>query len=201
MNMKMIKSGALTAFAASLFILGGCFAGPDPKAVENVAKHLSKPPKNWYEETLNYYVYGAETGWKDDSLYGDILPEMKDPNNRFGYYLADLNDDGTKELLIGYADDKDETRFTELYIYHPDLERAVHSFSNCGDGYYLYLCEGNIIKLDSWYGSETKTDYMTMNKDPTAGFPIGEYTDPPKPLKCNLVPFDEVGKALENNDK
>lgn len=202
--MKKSKITAFAAMAASLFLMSGCLGGARSDAAENVAKHLSKPPKNWYEETLNYYVYGAETGWKDDSLYGDLPEEMKNPDNHAGYYLADLNDDGTKELMIGYNDGGEATKFFKIYIYHPDLENHVYcSFSTNGEGYYIYLCDGNVVRNDWEYPGqkEPKSDYMKLNKDPVDGWPIQEYdSDPPKPMKCTIVPFDEVSKALESKE-
>lgn len=198
MKMKKRTIAVVALLTAGLTMLSGCGMRSNSEAAENVAKHLSKVPANWFDDTLNYYVYGVSTNWEDDELYGDLPEEMKDPANRFGYYLADLNDDGTKELFIGYVDDEPETRFLYLYYYHPDF--GVKSWSGI-EGYYLYLCDGNIIRNDWDYpGGKVQSDYMTMNKDVVDGWPIQEYeSDPPKPLKLNLMPLDEVTDLLPDD--
>ena len=29
----------------------------------------------------------------------------------------------------------------------------------------MYLCDDNVIRMDSWYGSETKIDYMVYDPE------------------------------------
>ncbi len=137
----------LASLCLSVFILGGC----------------SNIPKDWYDATVDYYREGFSSGWanEDPKLY--ITDEMKDPDNKFGYLLRDLNGDGAYELLIGIIDDSEETKFTDLYIWHSDFG-AFRSL-NCGEGYYMYLCDGDVIRMDSWYGSQTKIDYMEYNPE------------------------------------
>ena len=123
----------------------------------------NKVPKDWYNETLDYYSEGFSSDWanEDPKLY--ISDEMKDPDNTFGYLLRDLNGDGVDELLIGIIDDSEETKFTDLYIWHSDL--GVIRSLNCGEGYYMYLCDDDVIKMDSWYGSQTKIDYLKYDPE------------------------------------
>ncbi|MBQ9208985.1 MAG: hypothetical protein IJ149_05310 [Oscillospiraceae bacterium] len=186
------------ALAASLLLLSGCTPG-QRRAAENVMDHLTPPPKDWYAETVNYYIYGAQTGWRDESLYGDLSQEIKDPENHAGYCLADLNGDGTDELLIGFNDGDDITRFLEIYIYHPDLgDHVYRSFNAAGEGYYIYLCEGNVVRLDWEYPGrdEPQSDYMKLNKDVTSGWPIQQYdSDPPKPQKCDVITFESFAET------
>ncbi|MBQ5330359.1 MAG: hypothetical protein J6F31_03805 [Oscillospiraceae bacterium] len=188
--MKKFKIIAMAALAASAVLFSGCYV--NRRAAENVIEHLTPPPKDWYMETIKYYAYGVHTNWKDNDLYGDVCAELKDPDNHAGYYLTDLNNDGTKELLVGF-DDGGDTKFTDIYIYHPDLkDHVVNSFHAAGEGYYIYLCEGDVIRNDWEYPGqkEPKSDYMKLNKDPVSGWPIQTYdSDPPKPVKCELTTF------------
>ncbi|MBQ8979827.1 MAG: hypothetical protein IJ080_08755 [Oscillospiraceae bacterium] len=187
----MKKLTALAVAIASAVILGGCYG--NRRAAENVFEHLTPPPSDWYKETVGYYENGAKTGWKDESLYGDVSAELKDPDNHAGYYLADLNSDGTDELLIGFTEGG-ETKFTDVYIYHPDLkDHVLNSFKAAGDGYYIYLCEGNVLRHDWEYPGkkEPQSDYMKLAKDPVSGWPMQDYdSDPPKPVRCDLKTFD-----------
>ena len=141
-------------------------------------------PKEWYTGNINYYKLGFSDGWKNEEADFNVCEEMKDPNNKFGYLLVDLDGDGGEELLIGIIDDSPATKFTDLIIYHRDFG-PTRSF-RAGDGYYFYLCAGNIIKMDSWYGSQTKTDYMQYDSKENS-FPIVDSA--PTPLKVELTPF------------
>jgi hypothetical protein len=142
-------------------------------------------PKDWATENINYYKVGFKDQWKHEDSDYIICPEMKDPNTKFGYLLTDLDGDGGDELLIGIIDDAKETKFCDLIIYHKDLG-PTRSFS-CGDGYYFYLCAGNVIKMDSWYGSETKTEYMKYDSSGNS-FPVIDSTAMPK--KFDLIPLN-----------
>ena len=142
-------------------------------------------PEDWATENINYYKVGFKDQWKHEDSDYIICPEMKDPNTKFGYLLTDLDGDGGDELLIGIIDDAKETKFCDLIIYHKDLG-PTRSFS-CGDGYYFYLCAGNVIKMDSWYGSETKTEYMKYDSSGNS-FPVIDSTAMPK--KFDLIPLN-----------
>ena len=143
----IILSATVAGFVAMLFC--GC--------------SLKTVPDGWYKETLEYYSTGFESGWANEDPKLHISEEMKGPDNHFGYLLRDLDGDGADELLIGIIDDSEETRFTDLYIWHRDFG-AFRSL-NCGDGYYMYLDDDNVIRMDSWYGSATKTEYMIYDSD------------------------------------
>nr|MCR4846641.1 hypothetical protein [Eubacterium sp.] len=85
---NQIKFLAITL--ATVILLAGC--------------SLKKPvPKNWYDVTLETYREGFRTGWKDEQGL-NITDEQKDPNNKFGYLLRDLDGDGASEVLIGIID-------------------------------------------------------------------------------------------------
>ena len=51
----------------------------------------SRVPADWYEGTLEYYREGFSSDWANEREDLFIHDEMKDPNNKFGYLLRDLN--------------------------------------------------------------------------------------------------------------
>lgn len=170
-----MKRRILSLMFTAVFMLSAC--------------HVSLPnavPKNWYSGTLDYYREGFETGWKNEDPKFNVPYDMKDPANKFGYLLTDLNGDGADELLVGIIDDSEETRFLDVVIWHSDIG-AFRIFS-AGDGYYIYLCDENVLRMDSWYGSETKTDYMVYNPE---GDTFINVDDGSKPRAVELTPFIE----------
>ena len=96
----------------------------------------------------------------------------------------DLDGDGIDELLIGIMDGAEETKFTNLIIKHRDFG-PTQSFST-GEGYYMYLCDNNVIRMDSWYGSETRTEYMEYDSKNNS-FPVIDGGS--KPKKIELTGF------------
>ena len=116
--------------------------------------------KDWYKETLEYYRQGFASGWKNERADLFVCDEMKSTDYKFGYLLTDLDGDGTDELLIGF-DDGEVTKFTDVYIWHSRL--GAFRIMASGGGYYVYLCDDNILREDYWYGSQTKTQYLDFN--------------------------------------
>ena len=141
-------------------------------------------PPNWYDETLAYYEEGFRSGWKNETEDMYISDELKDESIEFGYLLKDLDGDGADELLIGIIDDSDETKFTDICIWHRDF--GAFRVMSTGEGYYMYLCDSNIIREDSWYGSQTKTRYMRYESKDNS-FEIVDGAG--KPLKVELTSF------------
>lgn len=146
----------------------------------------NKADKNWYEGMLKYYSEGFSSGWKNEAANLPVSQDEKDPNKKFGYLLRDLNKDGIDELLIGIIDDEPETKFVAIIINHSDFG-ANRSFS-AGDGYYMYLCDSNVIRVDSWYGSETQTEYMTYNAEGDSFLVVDGGS---MPQKVTLTPFEK----------
>jgi len=162
---KVILAAALAA------VLSGCSGKP-------------KVPEDWYKETLQYYTDGFADNWANEISDLYVADEMKDSSNKFGYLLKDLDGDGTNEVLIGYMDDAGETRFIDLFIWHSD--KGAFRIFHCGDDYYMYLCEDNIIRMDSWYGSATKTEYLKYKPENNSFLKISEASNP---QKCELTAF------------
>lgn len=123
-----------------------------------VVRHI---PKDWYRETIEFYEEGLASGWANEKQNLPINDEQKDPNNKFGYLLRDLDGDGADELLIGLIDDSEETKFTDIYIWHSDI--GSFRIMSAGEGYYMYLCPDNVIREDSWYGSKVGGEDMIKN--------------------------------------
>ncbi len=126
----------------------------------------SKVPEGWYQDTLDYYAEGFRTNWANEKreLHDPVIgTDLKDPRNKFGYLLIDLDGDGGEELLIGIMDNDAHTKFTDVYIWHSDL--GAFQIMSKSEGYYAYLCNGNVLRVDSWYGSQTETQYMAYNSD------------------------------------
>lgn len=143
-------------------------------------------PKNWYDVTLETYREGFAEHWRGGDAGLNISDEKKDPDNEFGYLLRDLDGDGAPEVLVGLIDDSAETKFTDIVIWHRDL--GARQVFSTGEGYYIYLCDNNVIRMDSWYGSETRTQYMVYDSSDNA-FPIVDGGS--RPLKVELTSFTE----------
>ncbi|SCW70275.1 hypothetical protein SAMN02910456_02681 [Ruminococcaceae bacterium YRB3002] len=143
-------------------------------------------PEEWYKDAIEYYRDAAQNGAANESTEFFISSDMRDPGSgtKFGYTLVDLDGDGAEELLIGIVDDDSHTKFTNVVVYHSDL--GPYCLLSGGEGYYIYLCNDNCLREDSWYGSETKTQYMKYNHENNA-FTIveGKYLA----KKVELTPF------------
>ena len=145
----------------------------------------SGAPSKWYEGTINYYKEGFENNWANESSDFYVVDEMKQPGKKFGYLLIDLDGDGTEELLIGINDGAEETKFTDLIIWHKDFG-AFRSFCASED-YYIYICDNNIVRMDMWYGSQTKSEYMEYDSSNNS-FPVVDGGG--KPGKFELTPLN-----------
>ena len=147
-------------------------------------------PKQWYKETLEYYGEGVKTGWanEDPSLRLNISKDLKtkDSNKKIGYLLVDLDEDGVDELLIGFNDGSTATKFTDLLVWHSDF--GAYKLLGGSEGYYIYLCAGNVIAMDSWYGSETKREFMKWESKSNS-FPIIDGEGKYLPMKWELTEF------------
>lgn len=144
----------------------------------------SKAPKDWYEETINYYKNGINTNWSGDTMKVHLSDDIKNTSNDLGYLLIDLDEDGSDELMIGMNDGSAETKFLDVYVWHSDL--GAFQILTGGDGYYIYLCGNNVIRMDTWYGSETKTEFMKFDSSNNAFLIVDEQGFP---RKVELTPF------------
>lgn len=173
--MKRVIAAVLTvSFLLSAAVLSGC----------------RRIPKDWYKATLDYYSEGMNTGWanEDPDNKVDVSADLKvlDAARTYGYLLVDLDGDGVDELLVGFNDGSNTTKFTDVIVWR----RGVGAYKVLGGsgGYYVYLCAGNVIKEESWYGSATESTYMTWDSKKGVFTVIdgeGKYL----PKKWNLTGF------------
>lgn len=188
---QLISAAAAAVMAVSMTGCGLAYKvlntldPPDPDDPNDRYRLYKVVPDNWYEETLKYYNEGYSGDFANERSDLPFSDEMKDKNNKFGYLLRDLDGDGDDELLIGFADDEKETRFTELYIWHTDFG-AMRMFS-CGGGSYMYLCEDNLIRDDSLVEYEGKPRYMKFNGENNSMTILNDVTGTPQ--KVELTPF------------
>ena len=99
---------------------------------------------------------------------------------------TDLDEDGVDELLIGFNDGSTATKFTDVLVWHSDL--GAYKLLGGGSGYYIYLCAGNVLAVDSWYGSQTERTFMTWNSK-TNSFPHVDGEGKYLPMKWDLTEF------------
>ena len=148
--------------------------------------------KNWYQSAVDYYTEGIRTNWanEDPSPRLKVSDELKtkSPDRQLGYLLKDLDGDGIDELLIGFNDGSTYTKFTDLIVWHSDY--GSYKALSGTNGYYILLCDGNVIRADSWLGSETKMDYMKWNPKTNAFTIVDGEGDKYLPLKWELTPFE-----------
>ena len=143
-------------------------------------------PKDWYKSTLEFYGNGIKNGFTDEPRNLHVAEELKNSAYKKGYMLYDLDGDGTDELLIGLIDGGSYTKFTSIIVYHSDL--GPYCLLSGGGGYYYYLCASNVIRGDSWRGSETETRYMTFNSKSNS-FTIIDGEGKYMPMKWELTEF------------
>ncbi|MCR5804869.1 MAG: hypothetical protein K6G47_11465 [Clostridia bacterium] len=121
-----------------------------------------RPDKDeWYKEAVEYYRQGVLYGKEGNSRQLDISPEILGKGKGVGYLLHDLDGDGRAELLIGFNSAGGITKFTNVVVRHSDL--GPYSLLGGSNGYYIYLCNDDVLRVDSWYGDETKVEYMKFD--------------------------------------
>lgn len=146
----------------AVFGLSGCSATKD----------------EWYKDTIEYYKKSVKTGVEGTDSQLSVPAEIKGKGDLIGYLLIDLDGDGRDELLIGYNSGGGVTKFTNVIVKHSDL--GPYSLLTGANGYYIYLCQDNIIRVDSWYGDDTKIEYMKFNSRSNSFTKVDGTYDPKK---------------------
>ena len=140
-------------------------------------------PKNWYEQTLEYFRDGVKNGFKEEYRNMHIGNDIKDKNNHVGYLLVDLDKDGVDELLIGLIDNSPSTKFTNVIVMHSDL--GPYSLLSAGNGSYISLCYDGVICMDD---SRNNQEFMRWNQKDNA-FTIIDGEGKYLPMKWELTEF------------
>lgn len=143
--------------------------------------------KNWYAEALDYYGNGVKNGFFEEMPNYSVSRDIKDKNNRVGYLLYDLNNDGVDELFIGLIDNGSCTKFTNVVIYH--FDRGPCSVFNGSNGDYIYLCASGVVKQET-RSVRTNLPDVYYKYDPDDGYFTridgdGKYL----PMKWELTEF------------
>ena len=144
-------------------------------------------PKKWYEPTLSYYSDGIKNGFTEE--YGNLLvpSDLKDSSVKKGYLLADLDNDGVDELLIGLIDDEDCTKFTNVIVFHTDL--GPYSLLTGSSTNYIYLCYDNVIEMDGAGERYNEPTFMKWNHKDNS-FTVIDGEGKFLPMKWDLTPFE-----------
>ncbi len=124
----------------------------------------NRSPVVWYVETLAFYrkaIYEDGPEYDKDHSY-NVAPELKNPNNEVGYLLKDLDGDGVEELLIGFNDGSNETKFTDVIVLYPDKDIGALKLLGGTGGSYIYLCGAdNVICMeDNFDITDTSRTFM-----------------------------------------
>lgn len=142
---------------------------------------LHKAPDGWYEDVIAFYEEGFKTGdWSDESSTLAVSSEQKTELYRYGYLVIDLDGDGSDEFLVGRLSGG-PTVFTNLYIWHNDLEEPICPLSGT-----IYLCNNNVIRMDDFDGN---SDYYEFNSESNS-FSIRSDITMANPLHYDLTLFD-----------
>lgn len=179
MNKKLVIVLSITIFlmiaifAISYFLIYG------------TQKMRKKGPKEWYGTTRDIYIQNFKEGWTNENPDIRPLEDYKDKSKKFGYYLVDLNDDGTLEFLVGFDNGTKATVFTDVYIWHKDF--GPTRILNGGVDLYYYLCTDKSIKEDLDWGKNSETRFMKYNKEENS-FTIIEKGG--EPMKVELTYFE-----------
>lgn len=114
--------------------------------------------KKWYLDALEYYSGGTKSGFMYESRQLTVPAELKNKQLKCGYLLHDLDGDGVEELLIGLIDDAPYTKFTNVIVNHSDL--GAYCLLSGTNGYYIYLCSQDVLRVDTYGGLEAEKKYM-----------------------------------------
>lgn len=110
-----------------------------------------------YDAILQSYALGFETGW-DSSDFDEnglcYLAAYLSGADEMGYYLTDLDGDGTEELLVGEkaAENPYAGMFYELYTLDADTEEPVR-IAVSGERSRYYLCTDGTIGYEGSGGA------------------------------------------------
>ena len=141
-----------------------------------------KQKNEWYKGALEYYGEGIRNGFTENDRQLNVAEDLRDKSKKCGYLLKDLDGDGVDELLLGLIENGIDTKFTSVVVRHRDF--GAYCLLSAGGGNYIYLCADNVLRMDSYRGSE----YMTWSPKTNSVSKVdgeGKYL----PLKWELTAF------------
>ncbi|MBR2524691.1 MAG: hypothetical protein IKE53_09700 [Clostridiales bacterium] len=142
----------------------------------------------WYQSVIDYYGDGFALNWENEGQLKNTVigSEQKDPTIKFGYNIIDLDGDGTDEILIGIIDGSNQTKITDVYVNRGDL--GAYDVLHGSEGDYIYLCTGNILRVDSSYGNTTESEFLKYNSKDYSFTVVDGNMAAPKTVE--LTPFE-----------
>ncbi|SEP93993.1 hypothetical protein SAMN02910369_00934 [Lachnospiraceae bacterium NE2001] len=163
MYKRVVKRIGVAVLAFGLLMTSGCG---------------KKAPDDWYMEVEQYFEAGFKDGWSHDVQSVIMKDEYKDKDLKFGYYVIDLDNDGTDEFLVGYDNGTKPTVFTDIFIYHSDF--GPHEIFSGGNETIYYLCNDNTIYEEFYIGKTAYTKYMKCQAGSDNSFLVVESGGEPR---------------------
>ena len=108
---SILYSSIAIAAGILLFPIHTVFAAEEPSSITGYPQ---------YDAILKQYKEGIEAGW-DMQTFSDhnlcYLTAYDSDLNHIGYYVTDLDQNGTEELIIGKSNNKEYLGFFMIYIH------------------------------------------------------------------------------------
>ena len=157
----MKKESVVSILYSSIAIATGILLFPVHTIL--AAEESSITGYSQYDAILKQYKEGIEAGW-DMQAFSDhnlcYLTAYDSDLNHIGYYVADLDQSGTEELIIGKANNKEYLGFFyDLYTLKDNKAILVQT---SGERNQFYLCNNNIIH-QLWSGSAFLSGWAYYN--------------------------------------
>ena len=152
-------------------------------------KLKEKGPDEWYSTTRDIYYKAFSEKWSGSGYDIDPIDDYKDNSKKFGYYLVDLNDDGSMEFLVGFDDGSKPTKFTDVYVWHSDFGATRIMYG--GTDIYYYLCSDKCLREDMEWGKNSTTRYLKYNQKENS-FTILENGGDPQKVELTYFTTEQV---------
>lgn len=157
----MKKESVVSILYSSIVIAAGVLLFPVHTIFAAEESSITGHPQ--YDTILNQYKEGIDAGW-DMQTFSDhnlcYLAAYDLDLNHIGYYVADLDQNGTEELVIGKANSKEYLGFFyDLYTLKDNNAVLVQT---SGERNQFYLCNNNIIH-QLWSGSAFLSGWAYYN--------------------------------------